>query len=267
MTTAAHPPPAAPAPSELPAHHPGLRSLLVMVVSEAKMVLRDTAGMIMPIGLPLMILLTSAGGTADLDVGDGFTALDVGVVPIVVVMVLAMIGVLNMPSFLAYYRRSGILKRLSVTPVSPLKVLIAQVIVSVLQSLLGIAAALGFAALVFGLNPPSRLGLALGVLALTAAAMYATGMIVAAISPTPNSAVAIGLVGFLGLGATGGMFGGREALPEPVAVVGDHLPFGAGVQALQQAWLGAPIDTGAILSLLGAIAVGVIVSALLFRWS
>lgn len=259
--------PSAPAPSELRARHPGPRSLLVMVISEAKMVLRDIAGMIMPLGLPLMILLTSAGSTTDIDVGGGFTALDVGVVPIVLVMVLSMIGVLNMPSFLAYYRRSGVLKRLSVTPVSPLMVLIAQVIVSVLQSLLGIAVALGFTAAVYGLNPPAGIGPAIGVLALTAAAMYATGMIVAAISPTPNSAVAIGLVGFLLLGATGGMFGGRDALPEPVAVVGDHLPFGAGVQALQQAWMGAPVDAASLLSLLGAIAVGVVVSALLFRWT
>lgn len=263
MSTATPP---APSPSELRAHHPGPRSFLVMVISEFKMVLRDTAGMMLPIGLPLLILLTSAGGTADIEVGGGFTALDVAVVPLMLMMVLAMIGVLNMPSFLAYYRRSGILKRLSVTPVSPVMVLAAQVVVSVLQSAIGIGVALGFTAAVFGLNPPSHLGAALGVLVLSAAAMYALGMIVASVAPTPNSAVAIGLVGFLGLGALGGMFGGREALPERLAVVGDHLPFGAGVQALQQAWVGAPVEAAPLLSLLAAVVAGVVVSALLFRW-
>lgn len=258
--------PSAPAPSDLRAHHPGLRSLLVMVRSEFTMVLRDTAGMIMPIGLPLLILLTSAGGTADVEVGGGFTALDVGVLPIMLMMVLSMIGVLNMPSFLAYYRRTGILRRLSVTPASPLMVLAAQVIVSVLQSAIGIGVALGFTALVFGLNLPSNLTAAVGILVLSAAAMYALGMIVAAVSPTPNSAVAIGLVGFLGLGALGGMFGGRDALPERVAVVGDHLPFGAGVQALQQAWLGQPVEAASIISLVAAVVLGVAVAAVLFRW-
>ena len=263
MTAAASP---APSPSEPRAHHPGPRSFLVMVISEGKMVLRDTAGMITPIGLPLLILLTAAGGTADVEVGGGFTALDVGVLPLMLMMVLSMIGVLNMPSFLAYYRRSGILKRMAVTPASPAMVLAAQVLVSVLQSVLGIAVALGVAAAVFGVNPPAHLGAALGILVLSAAAMYALGMIVASVSPTPNSAVAIGLVGFLGLGALGGMFGGREALPEQLAVVGDHLAFGAGVQALQQAWVGAPLEAAPLLSLLAAVVVGVVIAAVCFRW-
>lgn len=263
MTTATPP---APSPSELRARHPGPRSFLVMVISEFKMVLRDTAGMIMPIGLPLLILLTSAGGTAGVEIGGGFTALDIGVVPLMLMLVLSMIGVLNMPSFLASYRHTGVLKRLSVTPASPVMVLAAQVVVSVLQSALGIAVALGFTAVVFGLNPPSHLGAALGILVLSAAAMYALGMIVASAAPTPNSAVAIGLVGFLGLGALGGMFGGREALPERLAVVGDHLPFGAGVQALQEAWAGAPLEAAPLLSLLAAVVVGVVVSAVFFRW-
>ena len=263
MTTASPP---SSAPSELRAHHPGLRSFLIMVISESKMVLRDTAGMITPIGLPLLILLTSASGAVDIEVGGGFTALDVGVVPLMLMMVLSMIGVLNMPSFLAHYRRSGILKRMSVTPVSPVMVLAAQVVVSVLQSALGIGVALGVTAAVFGLHPPSHLGAALGILVLSAGAMYALGMIVASVAPTPNSAVAIGLVGFLGLGALGGMFGGRDALPERLAVIGDQLPFGAGVQALQQAWVGAPIEAAPLLSLLAAVVAGVGVSAVLFRW-
>lgn len=263
MSTAApvtHPP----APPH--ARHPGLRSVGIMVRSEAAMVRRDVAGMLLPLGLPLLILLTSAGGAAEIKVGEGFTALDVGVLPVMLMMVLAMIGVLNMPSFLAYYRRTGVLRRLSATPASPLMVLVAQVIVSVLQSLLGIGLALGATAVVYGLNPPAHLGAALAVLGLAAAAMYSLGMVVAAVSPTPNAAVAIGLVGFLGLGALGGMFGGREALPDPLARIGDHLPFGAGVQALQQAWLGLPLEAAPLLSLAAAVVVGVVISALCFRW-
>lgn len=248
------------------AHRPGLRSLLVMVRSETKMVARDTAGMIIPFGLPLLILLTSASAAGEEIITAGRTALDLFVMPLVVVMVLTMIGVLNMPSFLAYYRRAGILRRLAVTPASPLMVLAAQVIVSVLQAALGIGLAAVVAVVAFGANPPVHVGAALGVLALTAAAMYAVGMIVAALSPTPNSAVAIGLIGFLGLGATGGMFGGRDALPEPVAEIGDHLPFGAGVDALGAAWAGQSIEAGSLLSLAVAVVVGVVIAALFFRW-
>ena len=258
-----------PAPPPFPAvraHRPGLRSLLIMVRAETKMVARDTAGMVIPIGLPLLILLTSASSASQEVIMAGRTALDLFVLPLVAVMVLTMIGVLNMPSFLAYYRRAGILRRLAVTPVSPLMVLLAQVIVSFLHALLGIGLAAAVAALAFGMRPPIDLAAALGVLVLITAAMYAVGMIVAALAPTPNSAVAIGLIGFLGLGATGGMFGSRDALPGPVAEIGAHLPFGAGMDALAAAWAGQSIEASSIISLVAAIVVGSVIAAVFFRW-
>ena len=78
--------------------------------------------------------------------------------------------------------------------------------------------------------------------------------------------MAIGLVGFLGLGATGGMFGGPDALPEPVAEVGAYLPFGAGVDALSAAWAGQSIEASSLISLAVAVVVGCVIAALLFRW-
>lgn len=265
MSTATPQAPSARSPFRRP-RRPGLRSLLIMVRAEAAMVLRDPAGLITPLGLPLLILLTSASSASQEVIIAGRTALDLFVMPLAMVMVLTFIGVLNMPSFLAYYRRSGILRRLAVTPASPMMVLVAQVIVSILQSVLGIGLALAVAAILFGVSPPVHLGAALGALALCAAAMYSAGMIVAAIAPTPSSAVAIGLVSFLGLGATGGMFGGRDALPDAVAEIGAHLPFGAGVDALSAAWAGQPVEASSLLSLAVTLVLGVVIAGLLFRW-
>lgn len=248
------------------ARGPGLRSMLILIGCEAKMVARDTAGLIVPLGLPLLILLTSAFTAGDEEIVNGRTALDLFVLPLVLVMVIATIGIINMPSFLAYYRRSGILRRLAVTPASPAMVLVAQVIVSVIQAIIGIALALLVAFLFFGANPPIHLGVALGVALLAMAALYSVGMIVAAIAPTPNSAVAIGLVGFFALGALGGMFGGKDALPRPVADVGGLLPFGAAVDSLSAAWAGMAVDPAQLLSLGVTIIIGAVVAALLFRW-
>src|SRR5699024_6585775 len=157
-------------------HRPRLRTLLTMVRAETTMVARDPAGLITPMGLPLLILLTSAPSASQAVLIEDRTALDLFVMPLVMVMVLTFIGVLNMPSFLAYYRRSGILRRLAVTPASPMMVLIAQVIVSILQSVLGIGLAVAVAAIVFDVNLPLHVGAAIGVLVLCAAAMYSAGM-------------------------------------------------------------------------------------------
>ncbi|MFI2485509.1 ABC transporter permease [Promicromonospora kroppenstedtii] len=248
------------------AHRPGPRAWLTLVVCETKMVARDTAGLVVPLGLPLLILVTSAQAAGDQEVVAGFSALEAYVLPLVLTMVIATIGVINMPSFLAYYRRSGILRRLAVTPASPAMVLVAQVIVSVLQTLLGLALALTVAFLGFGASPPANLGTAIGVYVLAMAAMYAVGMIVAAVAPTPNSAVAIGLVGFFALGALGGMFGGPGSLPEPLAELGERLPFGAAVQALAAAWVGAPVEAAHLVGLGVTVVVGSVTAGLLFRW-
>ncbi|GAA3739977.1 ABC-2 type transport system permease protein [Spinactinospora alkalitolerans] len=251
---------------EIETRRPGLGAWLTLILCEARMVARDTAGLVVPVGLPLLILVMSASAASDEVVTNGRTALDVFVLPLVLTMVIATIGVINMPSFLAYYRRTGILRRLSVTPASPAMVLVAQVVVSVIQAIVGIAAALAVAVLVFGANPPAHLGAALGVFVLAMAAMYAVGMIVAAIAPTPNSAVAIGLIVFFALGALGGMFGGRGALPDAVATVGEWLTFGAGVEALSAAWAGAAVEPAHLVSLGVTIVFGAAVAAVLFRW-
>lgn len=249
------------------APRPGLRAWRTLVRSEMKMVMRDTAGLIVPIGLPLLIMLmSSAGASAETVDGSGLTGLEAYVLPLVFGVVLASIGIINMPSFLAYYRRSGILRRLAVTPASPAMVLIAQAIVSLLQAIVGISVAFAVAVLAFGARLPADLGVALGVLGLGMAAMYGIGMIVAALAPTPNSAVAIGLVAFFALGALGGMFGGRQALPEALATAGEYLPFGAIVEALSAAWLGNPVEPIHLISLAGTVLIGGSIAALAFRW-
>lgn len=253
---------------DAPASRPGPRAWVALVIAEAKMVARDTSGLVVPIALPMLFLVMNGLGssTDPLPGLDGMSAFDIYVLPMILVIGVATIGVINMPSFLSYYRKTGVLRRLGATPASPLMILVAQLVVSVLQTALGVALAVGVGVLAFGANLPSRPGLALAVFALAAAAMYAVGMLVASIAPSPNASVAIGLGTFFGLGAIGGMFGGMENLPDVLARVGELLPFGAAVLALGATWLGQVPESRHLLALAGAIVVSGLLSARLFRW-
>lgn len=239
---------------------------LMLTKCEARVVVRDTAGLVVPLALPMLVLVMNASAAAGQEVGGGRSALDVHVLPLVFAIVLASIGVINMPSFLAYYRRSGILRRLAVTPVSPMLVLVAQLLVSLAQALIGIGLAFGVALLAFGARPPAAPGAAVLAVVLSILALYAVGMVVASVAPTPNSAVAIGLIAFFVLGAVGGMFGGTGTLPDAVERVGSWLPFGATVDALSHAWSGAPLPGTTIAALLVATAAGITVATVYFRW-
>lgn len=252
------------------AHRLTPRAWLRLVASELRSVVRDTSGLLIPVGLPALFLtMYGLGGGGEPGSGDratGASVLDVFGIPLAVVMVLCLIGVVNMPSFLALYRRTGVLRRLSVTPLQPLHVLGAQVVVSALQSLVGLGLAIAIAVLGFGAALGGSVWTMIGVVLLVAASMYGVGMIVAAVSPTPNSSVAIGMVLFFGMGATGGLFGPTEALPSAFADVGQYLPFGAGMEVVGAAWTGQSIGGGDLAVLAVSAVVGLVTGVLTFRW-
>lgn len=118
----------APSHAELPpAVRPGPAAWGQLILAEMRSVSRDTAGLIVPIGMPslLMVTIGQSGATEPVAALDGMTVLEWYLLPSTLVMVMALVGVVNMPSFLAMYRKSGALKRLSVTPAHPLMVLVA----------------------------------------------------------------------------------------------------------------------------------------------
>ena len=248
---------------ETMSYRPGPRAWLTMMVAEAKMVFRDTIGMLIPLALPLLMLVMNASAANDDVILNGRTELDLFVLPIVLMLVISIVGIANMPTFLAGYRGRGVLRRLAVTPASPLMVMVAQVVVSMVLTLVGIALALTVAMLAFDANPPVHLMTALGIGAVASGAMYAVGMLVASVA---NAAIAISLILILGMAALGGLFGGPEALPDALEDLGEMLPFGAGVTALGEAWTGEPVEMQHVISLAATLVIGTTASALLFRW-
>lgn len=258
--------------ADLPSVRPGLDAWWRLTLTEGRLVARDTAGLVIPLGMPVLILVMAGLGLTDEDRAasapafNGMSALEGYIVPMTLAMVVAIIGLVNMPSFLATYRRYGILRRLSATPANPLMVLVAQVLVSLAQTVVGVGLAVGTAVVAFDLEAPAGLLATGGAILLTALAMYGIGMVVAAISPTPNSSVAIGLVAFFATMALGDGFGNRDALPERLAEVGGYLPFGAGLDVIGAAWVGESADGAQLLALAAAAAIGVLVGVRLFRW-
>ncbi|MDN5588198.1 ABC transporter permease [Brevibacterium linens] len=250
------------------ARRPGPSAWMRMVQAEAKMITRSTANLIVPLGLPILLLVMQGLRTDDLSqqVAPGVTAMDYYALPVVLSIVVTYIGVMNFPSFLSTYRKTKVLRRLAVTPASPAMVMVAQMVVGLVQVLVGIALAFGVAMLFFDASLPADTFTALLVLLTCCVSMYALGMIVASVAPTPNTAAAIGLIAFFAMAALGGMFGPMENLPDQLAEIGSWLPFGAAVEAFQSTWIGETVDWENWVSLGATTVLGVGVASALFRW-
>lgn len=239
-----------------------------LLLAETRMVVRDTSGLLLPIGMPLLLLVMNGmGGSAEQVMPSGTTVMNEILMPLTVTMVVALVGVVNMPSFLSSYRRYGILKGLAVTPARPVMILVAQVVVSLGQVLLGVALMAAVGAAFFGVTLPAAAGWAALVGVLLVGAMYGVGILVAALAPTVNAALAIGLGAFFVMLALGGGFGPTAGLPEVLTAVGEALPYGAANAALSAAWSGAQPETAHLVALGAWAVVTGGLAARFFRWT
>ncbi|MGF1646460.1 MAG: ABC transporter permease [Kineosporiaceae bacterium] len=239
-----------------------------MIVTEGKLVWRDPAGVFLPLALPLLIIVTygvSSGGDA-IEAGSGLSVVSAIGLPTGFVTIVAILGLVNVPSFLAAYRKEGVLRRLAVTPARPSMVLASQIIVNIVLAAIGVVLAVVVVALSFELDAPREVGWTIVAAVLTVAAMYGVGLLIAALAPSSSAATALGLIVFLGTLSIGGGMIPVESLPGWLAETGGYLPFGAGVQALRDSWRGNAPDV-ADLAVLGATAaVASVLAVRFFRW-
>jgi len=169
------------------------------------------------------------------------------------------------PAVLAGYREQGVLRRLSVTPVSPATVLIAQLLVNLALAVVSSAVLVVLGRIAFGIPLPRHLLGFLAAFLVGVAALLAIGTLLAAIAPTTRAATALGMIGFVVVLFLGGVYLPRVLLPDAIARLGAYAP--PGVQAVFDGWLGtAPPDPVHLLVMAGIAVVAAAAAARLFRW-
>ena len=108
--------------------------------------------------------------------------------PSMVVMTLAILGVNTLPARLVKYREKGVMRRLSTTPASPRSLLIAQLAVNMGVAIVSLVVLIVVGNLVLQIPlPKDLLGFTLAFL-LGMSALFALGLLVAAVAPTPGIA-------------------------------------------------------------------------------
>jgi ABC-2 type transport system permease protein len=236
---------------------------------EARLLWRDPASIVVPLGIPLVLMVMNGlaadgGGQPEFE---GLPGFDAEIVPLTVMMIVTLVALTNLPAFLVEHRKSGWLRRLSVTPVRPWVLLAAQTAVSLVLTVTGLALALGIAFTAFGLAAPRSLGWAVLALALGVVALFAVGLLIAALARTTNQALAAGLLAFLVFFALAGGFGGADALPGWLTSIGEHLPLGAAADSLSNAWTGIAPQASSLAALAATAVIALLAAARYFRWT
>ncbi|WP_433009313.1 ABC transporter permease [Kribbella sp. CA-294648] len=122
---------------------------------ETKLFLREWVGLFFIFALPAGLLTifslinTGDGNGSDNGVPESFLptmAIGIGI---------GILGMASLPGVLAGYREKGVLRRMSTTPVRPVKLLIAQLLLHVAAGVAVILVILGLGSLAFGAELPA----------------------------------------------------------------------------------------------------------------
>ena len=244
-----------------------MHALRTATKTEAKLLAREPLLLFFALAFPSLLLavmgLIPALTQPDPNFG-GARFLDI-FAPSIIVLTLAMIALQGMANVLATYREQGVLRRLSVTPVSPAIVLVAQLIANVVIAVVSTTLVIAIGRIAFDVPLPQHLlGFVVAYL-VGMTALFGIGMIIAAVSPTARVAQGLATMAYLIVIFFGGVMLPRFLLPDVIVRLGAYVP--PGVQPLLDAWIGTAPPEGLHLLIMAGIAiVAAAAAARLFRW-
>jgi ABC-2 type transport system permease protein len=246
-----------------------MKSLLKMTWMETKLFLREPVGAFFTLIFPLMMLFIfgSIYGNIPSKYFNGLGTVDVSV-PAYTAMIIATTSLLGLTITMTSYREKGILRRLRTTPISPLTVLVAQVIVLFLMTLLGMLILIIAGKVVYHLRFEGNAFNVLLGFVLSLLSFFALGFILAGLLPNARTAQVVGMVILYPMLFLSGAGFPRELLPEAIKKVGAFLPLTYVVNLLRGLWVGDPwrLHVTDILVLTSMLIISVLISLKTFRW-
>ncbi len=246
-----------------------MASSMKLTQVEARLFARDPValffGLVFP-GLLLLVLGLFFPGFAEPSPDlDGRALIEV-YAPVVLVLGLATLGLVTLPPILATYRQFGILRRLRTTPVHPVRLLRAQLVVHISVAIVAAAIAIVVAVVLFDVPLPQSPGWFAVSYVLAAASIFSIGLLVAAFARTTATGAAIGMAIYFPLLFFAGVWIPRLIMSEGLRTVSDLTPVGAAVQALEDSWFGTtPSLSNLLVMAVWAVGVGLI-AVRVFRW-
>lgn len=245
---------------------PARRGVARLAAVELRLFLRDPGNVLFTLLLPTAVL-AALGAVPALRTPDplfgGGRFLDV-FAPALLAMSIALLGLQTLPVGLTTYRERGVLRRFATTPMRPSALLGVQLAITLAAAAVATALMVAVAHLAFDVPLPRHpLGFLLAFV-LGTSAMFAIGLVVAALAPRARTATGIGTVLFVLTQFFGGVYLPKFLLPDVMVRIGEFVPPATG--ALQAGWTGAgpaPLQLAAMAVI--AAAAGTL-AATVFRW-
>lgn len=247
-----------------------LRGLWRLTWLEIKIFMREPLGLIGTVAVPvLMFAILGRLVGPRLDRGSA-TAARIATVdlPVFAALLIVISVVLSLVTVIAIYREGGILKRLRATPLRPVTILTAHVLVKLLFTAITLAAMLLAGRRFYPVVAEVPvISFALALLFSTAC-ILSLGFLIASVVPTARFAQPIGTLILYPMVGVSGLFVPVEVLPPWLQVVSRALPLTYASSLLKGIWQGAGwlAHLGDVAMLVFMFIVLTAIASRLFRW-
>lgn len=246
-----------------------MKSFRILLKNELKLNIRDMNMVIFAIIMPLVVLVILGFLNGEKPAADGaaYTFMEQSFGALCCISICAG-GLMGLPLVVSDYRERKILKRLQVTPVSPVKLLAVEFTVYVIYCVISMLTLFPAAMLFWNIRLHGSILLFLGSWLLTMISTLSIGLLVGGIAKNTKSASIIGCIMYFPMLIFSGATIPFEVLPAVMQRVIGFFPLTQGMQLMKADFLGLPIDN-ALLPLTVMSAVTVIcfgLSVKCFQW-
>ncbi len=247
-----------------------MRALAHLVLTGFRLFLREPAAFFFTLVFPLLLLALFGvifGNEPNPQWGTGFGYIDFEV-PALAAIIIANVALMGIPIATATARETGVLRRYRSTPVRPLTLFTADLVVYLGMSVAGMGILVIAARVLFGVRFAGSWPVVAACFVFAAVSFIAVGYLIASLSPTARVAQTVGMAAFFPMMFLSGAAMPRQIMPAKVVAVSDWLPLTHVVTLLQGAWFGRPLaeQVPQLLWLAGLLLIGGLVSMRFFRW-
>ena len=245
-----------------------MKSMIALAGVEVKLFFRDMLSLVFIFVLPMIlypILGAVFSNVSSTRLFQGLGAMNF-YTPAYIGLVLAAMGLIQLPVHMAGYRERGVLRRFRASSLSAAAIFTSQAVVCVVIALIGsaIVLAIGFAG--YDVRVPVSTVDVIGAFLMGLLCFITIGFLLGALMPTPQAAQGAGLVMFIIMLLLGGAGPPQQLLSPTLNTVGDFTPMKHIVTLIQDPWLGFGWNNHEFLVVLSITVVAAILAIRFFRW-
>ena len=245
-----------------------MRTAFELAKLELKLFFREPITVIFTFGLPLIFLPVMGsvfGNAPNPNIYRGVGAMNF-YTPAYISLVLASIGLIQLPVHLSAYKERGVLRRFRASSISGSAIFGSQTMVSLVVSLVGAAGVMAIGFLFFSVQAPHDWVGVILMFLLGLLCFVAIGVLLGALLPNARATQGAGLILYVVMMLLGGSGPPREVLSKPLQITGDITPLRHVVTMIQDPWLGLGYNLNEMLIVAGFTVAATVLSIRIFRW-